>query len=143
LFTGIWQELEAQNKNIVENSLQIFAAKTSVQAVQKSVGVLSKRIDEINKVLATITESMKSISSKRELCRHRVVMDEKLAQVEEINTGLTTAMEQYKFSESTPFEFRQSVAGLSRTQQYVHPQRLPALQSPSVYSFRDTESAST
>jgi hypothetical protein len=38
-------------------------------------------------------DSMKNIPSKRQLCQHQVVMDEKLAQVEEINMGLTTAME--------------------------------------------------
>jgi len=58
-----------------------------------SVGILSKRIDEVNKVLATITESMKGIPSRRELRQHQATMDKKLAQVEEINTGLTTPME--------------------------------------------------
>ena len=139
----IRQELEAQNKKIIDDGLQIFAGKTSVQAVQKSVGVLSNRIDEVNKVLSSITESMKTIPSKRELCQDQVVMDEKLAQVKEINTGMTPATEQYKFSESTPFEFQQSVAGPSGTQQHVHPQRMAAFQSPSLSSLRDTESAST
>jgi len=60
-----------------------------------------------------------------------------------MNPGLTTAMEQYKFSKSTPFEFRQVVAGPSGTHQYTHPQRQPAFQSPSVSSLRDTESTST
>jgi len=124
LFVGIRQELEAQNKKIIDNGLQVFAVKTSVQAVQKTMEILSNRIDEVNKVLATIMESMKGIPSKRELRQHQVVTDENLAQVEEINTELTTAMRQCKFSESTPFEFRQSVAGTSRTQQYMHPHRL-------------------
>jgi hypothetical protein len=57
------------------------------------VGTKSKRIGKVNKVLATIMDSMKNIPSKRQLCQHQVVMDEKLAQVEEINMGLTTAME--------------------------------------------------
>jgi hypothetical protein len=143
LFAGIRQELEAQNKKIFDNGLQIFAAKTTVQVVQKSVGILSNRIDEVNKVLATITESMKGIPSQRELRQHHAVMDEKLAQAEEINTGQKTAMEQYKFSQSTPFEFRQSAAEPSGTQQYVHSQRLAAFQLPSVSSLRDTKSVST
>lgn len=105
LFMGIRSELEAQSKKITDNGLQIFAQKISIQAVQKLIGVLSKRIDEVNKVLATIKESMKSIPSKRELRQHQVAMDESLAQMAEVNTGLTTAMEQYKFSESTPFDF--------------------------------------
>jgi hypothetical protein len=45
----------------MHNGLQLFAQQDSVQGVKKSMGVLSKRIDEVNKVLATITESMKGI----------------------------------------------------------------------------------
>jgi hypothetical protein len=51
---GIRAELEAQSKKITNNDLQIFSQKVTVQAVQKSIGVLSKRIDKVNKVLATI-----------------------------------------------------------------------------------------
>jgi predicted nucleic acid-binding Zn-ribbon protein len=54
LFAGIRQELEAQSKKIVDNGLQIVSAKTSVQAVQKTVGILSKRIDKVNKAMAAI-----------------------------------------------------------------------------------------
>jgi hypothetical protein len=106
------------------------------------LGILSKRIDETNKVLAAITESMKHIPSRRELRQYQATKDEELAQGEEINTGLTTAIEQYKFSKSTPFEFQQNAAGPSGTHQYTHPQRRPAFQSPSVSSLRDTDSAS-
>jgi hypothetical protein len=143
LFVGVRSELEAQSKKITDNGLQIFAQNVSIQAVQKSVGILSKRIDEVNKVLATITESLKGAPSKRDLRQHQPTMDERLAQVEEINTGLTTAMEQYNFSESTPFEFLRNAAGTSGTHQHTHPQRRPAFQSPSVSSLRDTECASS
>jgi hypothetical protein len=57
------------------------------------VGVLSKRIDEVNNVLATITESMQSIPSKEELHQHQGSMEEQFAKVEENNSGLTMAME--------------------------------------------------
>jgi uncharacterized protein YoxC len=67
LFAGIKAELEDQNKKIIDNGLQVFAQKVSIQTAQKSIGVLSKRIDEVNKVLATITESMKTIPTKSEL----------------------------------------------------------------------------
>jgi len=56
--------MKAQNEKIIHNSIQIFAATYSVQAVQKSVEVLSKRIDKVNGVRASITEFMKSIASK-------------------------------------------------------------------------------
>jgi hypothetical protein len=140
LFVGVRSELEAQSKKIMDNGLQIFAQKVLIQAVQKSVGILSKRIDRVNKVVATITESLKGVPSKRDLRQHQATMDERLAQVEEINTRLTTPREQYKFSESTHFEFRQNAVGPSVTHQYTHPHRQLAFLSPSVSSLRDTES---
>jgi len=139
LFAGIRAELEAQSKKNTDNGLQIFAQKVSIQEVQKSVGILSQRIDEVNKVLATITETLKTVLSKRELRQHQVLMDEALAHMAEVNMGLTTAMDRYKFSESTPLQF-QSVARPSGTQPYIHPQRAAAMESPSVSSLRDTGS---
>jgi hypothetical protein len=65
--------------------------EVSIQAVQDSIGILSKRIDQVIKVLATITESLKIVPTKRELCQHQVAMDESLVQMAEVNTGLTTA----------------------------------------------------
>jgi len=67
-------------------------------------------------------------------------MDETLVQMAEVNMGLTTAMEQYKFSESTPFAFQQSVARPSGTQPYMDPGRAAALNCPSVSSLRNTGS---
>jgi len=140
MFQGIRAELEAQNKKNTDNGLQIFAQKVSIQAVQKSIGLLSNRIDEINTVLASITESRKQIPSKRDIQQHQVAMNETLVQIAEVNPGLTTAMEQYKFSESTPFAFQQSVARPSGTQPYMDPRRAAALNSPSVSSLRNTGS---
>jgi len=143
LFVGRQAESNAQPKNIINNGLRIVVVKTSVQAAQKTVAILLNTMYEVNKVLATITESMKHIPSNRELHHHSATMDEKWAQVEEIYTRLTTAIEQYKFSESTPFEFGQSVAGPSGTHRYTHPEWQPACQSPSGSRLRDTESVST
>jgi hypothetical protein len=58
----------------------------------------------------------------------------------EVNMGLTTAMELFKFSESKPFEFRQTVAGPSGTLPYMNPQQLAAFQSPLLSSLKDTGS---
>lgn len=70
------------------------------------------------------------------------MMHEKLGKVEEFNTGLTTAIEQYKFSVSTPFGFQQSVASPLGTQHFVPPQRLATFQSPSVSRLRDCDNSS-
>jgi hypothetical protein len=83
----------------------VFCGQNFGSSYSEDGGDLSKRIDQVNKVLATVTGCIKSIPSRRELRQHQATTDKKLAQVEEIHTGLTTAMEPYKFSESTPFEF--------------------------------------
>ena len=140
LFTGIRAELEAQSKRITDGGLKIFAQKISIQAIQKSMGLLSKRIDEITTVTAAITESLRNVPTKRELRQHKIAMEELLNVMTEVNTGLTTAMDQYKFSDSTPVGGQRTVAGPSGTQPYMNPERAAAVQSPSVSILRDTES---
>jgi hypothetical protein len=138
LFVGIRAKLEAQSKKIVDNGLQIFAQKRSIQAIQKSVGILSKKVDEVTTVVATITQSLKTIPTKQEMQRHKITMEESLNTMAEVNTGLTMAMEQYKFSDSTPLGGQQGVAGPS--QPYVHPERRASVMCPSMSSLRDTGS---
>jgi len=139
MFTGIKIELEAQNKKVMDIGLQIFANKTSVQAIQKTMGILSKRVDEITTVLATITDKIVDMPSRRELRQFQAMMEDSANQLAEANTGLTMAMDQYKFSESTPLGIQQTVAGPSGTQPFVNPQRAAAFYS-SASSLRDTAS---
>jgi predicted nucleic acid-binding Zn-ribbon protein len=137
LLVGIRMELEAQSKRMTDVSLTNFAQKVSVQAIQKSVGILSKKIDDVTTVVAAITESLKSIPTKQELRQHKVAMEETMNSIAEVNTGLTTAMDQYKFSDSTPVRGRQSVAGPSGTRPFMDPGRAAAFGSPSVSSLGD------
>jgi len=140
LFSGFRKELETLNKKVLDLSLQIFANKVATQAVQKTAGILSLRVDEVTTVLATVTDKIKDIPSRQELRQFQASMDESRNQLAEANTGLTTALDQYKFSESTPLGIPQSFAGPSGTQPFIHPQRAAAFYSPSVSSLRDTAS---
>ena len=139
MFIGIKAELEAQSKKVVDMGLQNFANKVAVQAVQNTVGILSRRVDEITTVLATVTDKIKDMPSKRELRQFQATMEDSANQLAEANTGLTTAIDQYKFSESTPLGVQQTAAGPSGTQPYMHPQRAHAFYS-SASSLRDTAS---
>jgi len=96
------QQQEAISKRISDNSLQIITIKASNQAIRKSLAAVTLRIDEVNKVMVAITESLKTIPSPRELRQHQCLMEDQMAQVEDINTGLTTALEIHKVSDSTP-----------------------------------------
>jgi hypothetical protein len=51
--------------------------------------------------MAAITTTLKEMPSKRELRFHAQTMDDQMAQIAEVNTGLTIAMEGYKISESS------------------------------------------
>jgi len=127
LFAGLHREQEALSKRVSDNSLQVIAVKESNQAIQKSLATVTLRIDEVNKAMVAITTSLKNMPTKRELRQSQSLMEDQLAQAEDINTGLTTAMEAYKVSESTPFQ-AEVVAGPSGTQSWMHPQRAAAME---------------
>jgi predicted nucleic acid-binding Zn-ribbon protein len=93
LFASFKNEQEAQSKQIVDMGLQLFANKVAIQAVQKTMGILSKRIDEITAVSATITDKIKDMPSRREIRQLQATMDDSRSQLAEANTGLTTAFE--------------------------------------------------
>jgi len=119
LFGGMRNDLEAQSKRISDNTLQLLAVRSSTQAVQKGLALLSKRVDEVVKTMAAITTSLKQIPTKLEFRQHANAMEEHKSQMTEVNTGLTTAMEECKFSLSSPDNFRRpSIApGPSGTRQ--------------------------
>ena len=137
LFGGMRNEIEAQSKMRTGNTLQLLAVRGSTQAVQKGLSLLTKRVDELAKVTAAITTSLKQIPTKLELRQHASAMEEHKVQMTEVNTGLTTAMEECKFSQSTPYNFRRpSMApGPSGVRQQPTYER-----SPTESSLRDTGS---
>ena len=150
LLAGFRKELEAQCKHIMDNTLQLVVVENSNQSIQKGLSEMTKRIDEVNKIMASITTSLKDIPSKRGLRQHAQVMEDQIAQVEEVDTGLTMAVEGYGFSDSAPYEFRPSGSqpGPSGTRPVpldgnVHPSRKRHFYDDSVSSLRDTDSAST
>ena len=137
LFDGMRSELEAQSKRITGNALQLIAVKASIQTVQKGMAQLSERVDKVVGATAAITTALKQITTKLELRQHAQAMEEHKAQMVEVNTGLTTAMEECKVSQTTPYNFRGTAAapGPSGTQ------RRPYFdESPTELSLRDTGS---
>ena len=122
MFDGLRKEMQAQSKKVTDMGLANFAQKVSVQALQKSVATLSKKIDDVSTVVAAITESLNQVPTKPELRQHQAAMEEAMNSIAEINTGLTTPMDQYKFSDSTPRLERRVFAGPSGTQSVMHPQ---------------------
>ena len=137
LFDGMRSELGALSKRMSDNALQSLALKASTQSLTKGLALMSKRMDEVVKTTAAITTSLKQIPTKLELQQHASAMEEHKAQMVEVNTGLTTALEECKFSQSLPFNFGRSsvVAGPSGIQR-----RPDFSKSPTETSLRDTGS---
>jgi hypothetical protein len=100
---------------------------------------MNSKIDKVNEVLESIKSSLKEVPSRRELIEHASAMDEQIVQMREVNTGLTTPMEGYKFSESSQFNFRTPQARPSTT---IHPERQRYFGSDAS-TLRDTESEVT
>jgi hypothetical protein len=145
LFSGMRQELQIWSKRISDNSQRVLGVKTTIQTGQKGISVLTKRINEVNKTMAAITTLLKHIPTKGELSLHEQILEEQMALVGEVNTGLTTTMEGYKFPESLPYDFGRTLvaAGPSRTQYVLLAREANLQQSPSVSSLRDTASESS
>jgi len=70
---------------------------------------LTTKVDGVNKILSRITNSLKEVPMKKELRDHAILMEDQTMRVQDVNTGLTMAMEEYKVSESSRFNFRQNV----------------------------------
>ena len=130
------REMEAMNKHIMDNPSQILAIKGTNIGIQRSLKDMNSKIQKVNEVLDSIKTSLREVPSRRELKEHPTAMGEQIVQMQEVNTGLTTAMEGYKFSESSQYNFRQQVpqAGPSTT---VHPERRRYFGSDAS-SLRDT-----
>jgi len=93
------------SKRVTSNSLQLLATQGTNKKIQNDLRDLTVKVDGVNKTLSSITKSLKEIPSKNELRDHAILMDEQIERVQEVNTGLTMAMEEYKVSESSRFNF--------------------------------------
>jgi uncharacterized protein YukE len=141
VFEAHRKELEAISKRVTDCDGQILSIKGVNVGIQQTLKNMNDKIAKVNEILGSIKNSLKEIPSKKELREHVAVMEDQLAQSRELNTGLTTAMEGYKFSESVLFAFGKEgpQAGPSTT---VHPERQHYFGS-NASSLRDTESEVT
>jgi len=144
LFQGTKTEMEAMSKRITANSILLLANQINNREIQEDIQGLMLGIESVNKTLAKIRDSLKDNPSKQDLWNHVLLMDEQTKKIQEVNTGLTTAMEGFKVSESSRFNLGLEVpritpfaqAGPSTT---VHPERQRYFGSDAS-SLRATES---
>lgn len=94
-------ELEAICKRIAHNDSQILAGKGTHIGIHWSVNHKNSKIVKVNESLNSMPNSLKDVPLRKELLEDVAVMAEQIVQVQEVNTGLTMAMEAYKISETS------------------------------------------
>jgi predicted nucleic acid-binding Zn-ribbon protein len=97
IFEAHKNELEAISKRVTKCDGQILAIKGTNIGIQRSLKDMNSKIQKVNEVLQSIKKNFKEDPSRRELEEHATAMDEQEAQVQEVNMGLTTAMERLSF----------------------------------------------
>jgi len=138
MFQGMKSEMEAMSKRITTNSLQLLANQNKNKKIQDDIRGLTMAIESVNQVMSKIKDSLKDIPSRQELRNHVMIMDEQTTKIQEVNTGLTTAMEGFKVSESSRFNFREKATPFQQAGPSVHPERQRYFGSDAS-SLRDTE----
>ena len=106
LFRGMRTEMDAMSKRITANSIQLLANQNKNKKIQEDIQGLKTGVESVNKVLSKISNSLNDIPSRQELRNHATLMEEQTMKILEVNTGLTTAMDGFKVSESSRFNFR-------------------------------------
>jgi len=101
----------------------------------------SKRQDDMEEAVEGIQIFLETLPTTIELSKHTKAMDETLAKITEVSTGLTTHMEEYKISESTLHRPRSPQAGPS----FTHPDRRSRIHDEDLESYytQDTREEAT
>jgi len=119
LFQGMKSEMEAMSKRSSGNSIQLLAHQNTNKQIQEEMMELRGKFDSVNQIVSSITKSLKNVPTKKELWDHAIFLEEQTMRVQEVNTGLTMSMEEYKVSESSRCNFRQKVPEVPRVTLFV------------------------
>jgi hypothetical protein len=87
--------------------------------LQDETKVMKTHIDSMLGRIGGLERFTKDMPTKKDLEDHTKAMDETLAKIQVVSTGLTVHLEEYKLYESTPHRPRSAAAGPS----YTHPDR--------------------
>ena len=98
-------ELDNLSKRITDNSSQILYIKGMNIGIQQSLKDINSKVESTTKVLNSIKLSLKEVPSRRELRDHVAKMEEYMSRFQTMNTGMTTAMEEFQFSQSSHIDF--------------------------------------
>lgn len=105
-FQGAWTKMTALSKPTMDNDIQIFAIRGTNTKIQMGMKALTSKIDNIEKVLSSNTKSLREVPLQMDLLEHVTSMQVYMAQIQEVNTALTTTMENFRFCECSQYDFR-------------------------------------
>jgi len=141
IFQGIHKQIADMVHKQTLNSSTLISHKKAIVELQKESKSASKRQDDLEEAVEGIQVFLGKLPTTSELAWHSKAMDETLSKIQEISTGLTTHMEEYKISESMSHRPRLVQAGLS----FTHPDRRSRIREDNSDSYytQDTREEAT
>jgi len=119
IFAGIRNEIDDSPHKQSETGSTLLNHRRSIMKLRDDSKVLILRVDSMLGRIGGLERFTKELPTKQDLTNHVKAMDETLAKIQEVSTGLTVHLEEYKLSESTPHRPRSVAPGPS----YTHPDR--------------------
>jgi len=119
VFQGIHRQPANAAKKNIDNTVQLIAIKAMISKLKDDFRLWRTTQQSLENKVELIEKRIKDLPTKDDLRAHAKAMEVAMARVQEVNTGLTTAMGHYKFSESTSHRPRSVAAGLCG----IHPSR--------------------
>jgi polyhydroxyalkanoate synthesis regulator phasin len=119
VFQGIHRQPANAAKKNFDNTVQLIAIKAMISKLKDDFRLWRTTQQSLENKVELIEKRIKDLPTKDDLRAHAKAMEVTMARVQEVNTGLTTAMRHYKFSESTSHRPRSVAAGLCG----IHPSR--------------------
>jgi len=123
-FQGNHKQIFDSLKKQTENGSTLLNHRRSIMNTQEEITQIKISATNLTMRVHEIDRYFKTLPTKEGLKGHAKAMDEALLIIQEVSTGLTVHMEEYKMSGSTPNAPTSVQAGPS----YTHPDRRPQVE---------------
>ena len=120
MFDGITSQIQDPVKKTTTNHNSLLNHKTAIVQIQDEFKIWKNAQQSLENKVEGIDKHVRKLPTRNELEAHMNAMDSTLVKIQEVSTGLTTHMDQYKLSESTSHKPRSEQAGPSTT--WVYPE---------------------
>ena len=115
-FDGITMQIQDMVKQQTSHASTLMNHKKTLVKIKDDFKAWMNSQQAIENKVEQIDKYVRRLPTKQDLDGHSKAMDEALQKIQEISTGLTTHMENYKLSESTSHRPRSAQPGPSGVQ---------------------------